>query len=303
MENNFRYKFTVFTSTYNRGHILGRVYESLKKQTFRNFEWIIIDDGSNDDTCEIVEKWINEDEISIRSFSQKNSGKHIAINSGVEKAQGELFLIIDSDDQCVPYALEKFNILWEKIDKIDKKNFSGVFANCFNKKNEIIGTKFPNDIFDNNFIDVFYRYSIKGDKWGFFRTDILKQYPFPVIDQEKFLSEALIWNRISLKFKTRFINEKLLLAEYQSDGLSKNSLKLRVQYPKGTTLYYKEFLALPVPLFWKIRNLINYIRFSFHEHNKISKQVVILTNNYLKFFYFFFLPVGYLFFRRDLFCN
>jgi glycosyltransferase involved in cell wall biosynthesis len=290
------YKFTVFTATYNRSHLLGRVYESLKKQTFKDFEWIIVDDGSSDKTEELVQSWIKEGNLSISFFQQKNSGKHVAINLGVSHAQGELFLILDSDDECFSNSLERLNSYWEKIPYEEKNNFSGIYGNCIDRNNQIIGSKFPSDLIDASFLDIYYKFNTKGDKWGFFRTDILKEYPFPVIEGEKFLTEAVVWNRIALKYKTRFINENFLLVEYQSNGLSGQSLNIRVKYPLGATLYYKEFFSMPVPLFWKIRGLLNYIRFSFHAD--LNLWQIVNIKNY--FWCVLFLPLSYLIYKNDL---
>jgi glycosyltransferase involved in cell wall biosynthesis len=291
------YKFTVFTATYNRSHLLGRVYESLKKQTFKDFEWIIVDDGSSDKTNELVQSWIKEGNLAISFFQQKNSGKHVAINLGVSRAQGELFLILDSDDECFSNSLEKLNFYWEKIPYEKKNSFSGVYGNCIDRNNQIIGSKFPSDLIDVSFLDIYYKFNIKGDKWGFFRTDILKEYSFPVIEGEKFLTEAVAWNRIALKYKTRFVNENFLLVEYQSNGLSGQSLKVRVKNPLGAALYYGEFLSMPIPVYWKIRGLLNYLRFSFHGNLNIFKQISKI-NHY--FFGLFLLPLGYIIYRNDL---
>jgi len=292
-------KFTVFTATFNRAHLLGRVYESLRNQSFKNFEWLIVDDGSTDKTEEIVSAWVKEGYLSIRYFKQENAGKHAALNLGVQAAKGELFLILDSDDRCVPNALERFDINWNQITPADKPKFSGIFSNCINEDNKIIGSKFPVDILDCSFIDAYYKYNIQGDKWGFFQTNILRAYPFPVIKGEKFLTEAIVWNRIALKFQTRFINENLLLVEYQVDGLSGRSAQLRIKNPLGAALYYQEFLLLPVSIYWKLRNLLNYIRFSFHAQLALIRQIKNLRKNSWRLWYFIFLPFGYFIYKKD----
>jgi hypothetical protein len=188
---------------------------------------------------------------------------------------------------------------WEDIDPEIKANFSGIFSNCLDSKRQVIGSKFPEPIFDGSFIDIFYKYNVKGDKWGFFRTEILKQFPFPVIAGEKFLSEALVWNRVALQFKTRFINEGLSLVEYQPDGLSSRSLLLRIKNPQGAILYYREFLDLPLALYWKLRNLLNYLRFSFHGRTKIFQQIISLKNYFLIFCSLLLLPVAYFIYKND----
>lgn len=300
MSNKHSYRFTVFTATFNRRNLLGGVYESLRRQTFKDFEWIIVDDGSTDDTEGLISAWIAEDVVPIRYVKQKNRGKHAAINIGVQMALGDFFLIVDSDDSCVDDALEKLIHYWDLIPAEQKSVFSGVMSNCANKQGILIGSNFPEDIFDASFIDTFYKIGIKGDKWGFFKTEVLRQFPFPIIENETFLTEALVWNRIALKFKTRFINESLLIVNYQRDGLSCSSLKLRTQFPKGATLYYKEFLYLPTGYFWKFRNLINYLRFSLHSKQNIIAQIHALDSNIFGLVSVIALPFACLIYMIDL---
>lgn len=295
----YKYKFTVFTPTFNRAKLLPALYKSLKQQTFKDFEWLIIDDGSTDDTENMVLSWINEKSITIRYIKQKNQGKFIAINVGVKEALGEFFLIIDSDDYCLDNALEKLLSYWDKIPENEKIDFSGVMSLCIDKNNKTIGDKFPKDIFDYSWIDLRFKFNIKGDKWGFYTTEILKKYPFPVIGNEKFLSEGIIWNRIGLKYKTRFINESLLVVDYQKDGYSSYSRKLRMIYPLGAILYYKEFLTLPVNFLWKMRNFINYLRFSFHAKKSFYKQVTEINNIWLKLISPGLIIISYLVYKFD----
>ncbi len=297
MNNQSTYNFTVCTPTLNRANLLSRVYDSLKRQDFKDFEWLIIDDGSTDNTETLVNSWIEEKILPIRYFKQIHGGKHVALNLGLDNARGKLFLIIDSDDYFVDNALGTFFKHWQSIER--KELFSGVLANCINPNNKLIGTKFPADIYDSNFIGTFYNQKVLGDKCGFFVTDILRAYRFPVFAGEDFLSEALIWNRLSLKYKTRFLNESLLVADYQSGGLSDRSVMLRIKNPQGAVSYYKEFLLLPVPISWKLRNLVNYIRFSLHGGLSIGEQIIALKPVYLKLFFLLCLPFGLYFFYSD----
>src|SRR5216684_1317229 len=117
---NYRYVFTVFTPTFNRSLTLSRVYESLRLQTFRDFEWLIVDDGSTDGTKGLVEKWQAESAFAIRYIYQENQGKPAAFNHGVQEARGELFLTLDSDDACVPQALERLKCHWDGISPTEK---------------------------------------------------------------------------------------------------------------------------------------------------------------------------------------
>lgn len=297
MINNYRYKFTICTTTFNRANLLQRLYNSLKMQDFSNFEWIIVNDGSTDNTENLVNSWIKESVLDIKYIKQVNSGKHVALNLAINRASGDLFLIVDSDDYLFNNTLSIFIKYWEAIKNND--NFSGVFANCVNTNNSIIGSKFIKDVRDSNFFDIFYCDKTVGDKCGFFRTDILKEFKFPVFGNEKFLPEALVWNRISLKYKTRFVNENLVVVDYQPDGLSKKNIEIRVANPIGTVIYYKEFLLLPIPVKWKVRNLINYIRFSLHGKISVKSQFINLKPTYLKFLFPVFLFIGLYFFYLD----
>lgn len=278
------YKFTVCTPTYNRAHTLNRVYESLLKQTFTDFEWIIIDDGSIDDTKKIVNRWIEDENINIRYIYQKNSGKHRALNKAIDLAQGELFLTFDSDDMCVENALELFLTSWDKIE--NKKDFVGVTALYKDAKGKTLGMRFPQDIFDSNTIECRYKYNIVGDKWGFQRVDILRQNKFPEYEGENFLAEGVVWNQIAQKYKTRYVNQYLGVVDYQEDGLSANSIKLRINNPNGALNYYNsEMVINGIPLIRQIKDNINYIRFSKHAQipfinivsNSKNKYITLLT--------------------------
>ncbi|MFA6194135.1 MAG: glycosyltransferase family A protein [Patescibacteria group bacterium] len=297
MNNQSSYNFTVCTPTLNRANLLGRVYDSLKRQDYKDFEWLIVDDGSTDNTGVLAESWIKEAILPIRYIKQENKGKHAALNVGLDNARGRLFLVIDSDDYFVDNALSIFWKYWQSL--ADQASFSGVLANCMDPAHNIIGSEFPEDVYDSDFIEVFYRRKVRGDKCGFFVTDILRAYKFPVFPGENFLSEALVWNRLALKYKTRFINDRLLVADYQPGGLSDRSVVLRMKNPLGAIVYYQEFLDLPLAISWKLRNLVNYIRFSLHGRINIWKQARALKPAYLKFFFPFFLPLGLFFFYSD----
>jgi glycosyltransferase involved in cell wall biosynthesis len=130
--------FTVFTTSYDRAYTLHRAYESLKRQTFRDFEWLIADNGSSDNTQEVVKKWIEEADFPIRLISwKKNVGIHGAINRGVQEARGEFFLGFDSDDECAPNSLEDLKKYWDLIPNDSKKSFSGVTARCVDRNSSL----------------------------------------------------------------------------------------------------------------------------------------------------------------------
>lgn len=201
--------FTVFTPTYNRAHTLHRVYDSLCAQTLRDFEWLVVDDGSIDNTRELVASWAKTADFAVRYFWQENSGKHIAHNLAVGEARGEFFTVLDSDDACVPRALERFAYYWNAIPARDRSYFAGVGALCRDQKGDIVGDHFPTDAFDASTRDLTYRYRVRGEKWGTVRTAILQRYAFPEIGNTMFVPEGLLWLQIGKIYKWRYFNEVL----------------------------------------------------------------------------------------------
>lgn len=249
-------RFTVLTPTYNRAHTLERLYESLCAQTLREFEWIIVDDGSTDSTRETVQSW--KSFFAIRYFWKRNGGKHTAMNLGVKEARGEFVAFIDSDDMPVPRALERFDYRWRQIPNPAK--FSTCTALTCTPDGAVKGNPFPADVVDAfNFSDQ-YRYRGAVDRWGINRTDILREFPFP--EDERFVPEGLVWNRISRKYYTRFFNEPLLIVFPSSDSLSRRLVDLRASSPKATLTYYRELALSSAPARSRLRAAANLCRFS-----------------------------------------
>jgi glycosyltransferase involved in cell wall biosynthesis len=296
MSRNLKPCFTVFTPTYNRVHYLLHVYESLKKQTNKDFEWLIVDDGSSDGTNDFVGQWKQEGLLTIRYFYQRNQGKHVAFNLGVVEAQGELFLTLDSDDTCIPSALERFDYHWQGISVAERNLFSGVTCLCMDAVGKIVGTRFPAAVMDADPITLSMRHRVVGEKWGFHRTEILRQYPFPTFRSERYVPEGLVWNRIGRKYKMRYIDEPLRVYDYLPDGITASMTRLRVRNPRGMRLYYLEYVVLDVPIQYRLKAIINYFRCSAHaglaplaalsELKNFSEGLLLI-------------PVGYLFYFID----
>lgn len=204
------FTFTVFTPTRNRGHVLHRVYRSLQHQTFRDFEWLIVDNDSDDETSAIVAGWQQDADFPIRYVRHKNRGVHVSRDRAVREARGQLFLEFRSADSCMPEALERFLYHWTSIPEERRTHFVGVTALAMDERGQIIGRQFPEQVFDSNPNELFYRYDLRGERWGFQRTDIMRRYPLPVIEgYTGYIPEGAIWSRIGRRYQTRFVNEVL----------------------------------------------------------------------------------------------
>lgn len=257
-------KITVFTPTFNRGHLLNKLYNSLLEQNFTDFEWLIIDDGSKDDTSQIIQEFIKQNKIRIRYLQQENSGKHIAINKGVTEARGTLFFIVDSDDWLPSDSLDTIIHHWTNVTNLkDWHDFAGVSGNRLYSNGQVNGGDVPYEVLDTDTFHFRHKMKIKGDKAEVYLTEILTRYPFPVYKDEKFCPESLIWNRIGQRFKMRHFNKAIYIGDYLQGGLSDRSVILRAGSSRYTLLLYQEMVNNPkLPLISKIKALINFWRFS-----------------------------------------
>lgn len=235
----YKYKITVFTPTYNRGHIIKNLYKSLKVQTFKNFEWIVIDDGSTDDTSEIFNKIKKENnDFKITFLKTENGGKHRAINKALDIAEGELFFIVDSDDYLPTNSLERINF-WESTIA-DKEKFAGVAGNKGYDNNTIVGKIFEDEYVDATSLER-EKLNISGDKAEVFYTNILKNNKFPEFYGENFITECVIWNKIAFEgYKLRWFNEIIYICDYLEDGLTMAGQKIFIDNPKGYAIFIRK---------------------------------------------------------------
>lgn len=264
---------TIFTPTFNRGYILMSLFNSLQNQTNLDFEWVIVDDGSVDNTKEIVEDFKKISRFPIRYFYQNNAGKHIAINKGVQEANGKLFFIVDSDDYLSVTAVAQ--IVFDFSFIIDDETFAGLTYLRAYHNGVIIGGDVNYSVLDCNLLDYRFKYKIKGDKAEIYRTDVMKKFIFPRFEGEKFCPEALVFNRMALQYKLRHINEAIYFCEYLADGLTAKIVKVRMQSFQASLLYYQELYEMPIPYIYKVKAAINYCRFalcaSTHKYSYFSK--------------------------------
>ncbi len=260
-----RYTFTVFTPTFNRAYTLPRVFESLDRQTFRDFEWLVVDDGSTDDTRSLVEGWRHEKRFPIRYLHQPNSGKHVADNLAARLAHGRFIATLDSDDWYIPSTLERFLAIWESIPIGDREQYAGGVALCADRHNVLIGNPFPRDVFDTNYSDLSRRYGVRGDKTGFGRIEVVRSYPFPTFEGETLILESLVYDRIARNYRIRCVNEILKIVEYQHAGLSADSRFSFISNPRSSKLFFLEQLKLTeLSPIHRLSAYANHTRFSLH---------------------------------------
>lgn len=250
---------TVFTPTYNRAYILTKLYRSLCNQTCKQFEWIIVDDGSTDNTSELIGTFIQEGNIEIVFVQQFNGGKHRAINRGVGLAKGDLFFIVDSDDQLTEDAIEQILRYHDGIK--DKNDFAGVCGLKAYFDGRRVGGDSYFTILDCSNLEFRYKYKIKGDMAEVIRTDVMKEFPFPEFAGEKFCSEAVVWNRMAQKYKIRYFYKNIYLCDYLEDGLTASITKIRMKSPQASMLCYSELFHYDIPVLQKIKAAVNYWRF------------------------------------------
>ena len=253
---------TILTPTYNRASLLPRLFDSLLRQTNKDFEWIVVDDGSTDDTREVV---ANLKEKCGGAFPmgyvyKANGGKHMAINIGAERARGELLFIADSDDLLTDDALETVANSWHDIS--DDKSFAGIAGlDITMDTREVIGSGLPQEHIDCNAIDIRYRHHVTGDMKEVFRTEVLREFPFPEFAGERFCPEQLVWFRMARRYRLRYINKPIYIADYQPDGITAGITRARMRNPSASMLTYAELAECPVPFLVKVKAAINFWRF------------------------------------------
>jgi glycosyltransferase involved in cell wall biosynthesis len=252
-----KFRMTVFTPTFNRARPLSRVYDCLSKQTCKDFEWLIVDDGSTDDTHREVVTWQGFAKFPIRYAFQQNQGKHVAFNLAVRLAEGKYFLPFDSDDLCVPTAVERFLFHWSQIEADPR--FANVSCLSMSTDGNILGERYPAQVVDEPTFWGQYRFLSGGERWGVTRTEVLREFPFP--EGERYVLDGLIWNRIANRYSARFVNEALKIYILGADSLSHKLVNLKASSPKATSAYYRELAFSQVPNPVKLKAAINWATF------------------------------------------
>lgn len=258
---------TVFTPAYNRAYTLYKCYESLTRQTNKDFKWMIIDDGSTDNTSDLVAKWKEESDFEIIYIYKQNGGMHTAHNTAYENIDTELNVCIDSDDYLTDDAVEIIVTEWEKIRS---KKLAGLGALNIFKSGEIIGSKFPENIKLSKYFDIYNKYGVVGDKKFVYRTELIKNFPYPEYEGEKYVGLDYKYKKLDEEYELALINKVVCVVEYMEDGSSKNMLRQYRNNPRGWCFFRVENLKIPnTSLKFKFKESIHYV----------SSSLMIKDNN------------------------
>lgn len=223
---------TVITPTYNRGELLRPLFRSLQMQSCKDFEWLIVDDGSTDGTKRHVQDFLKEADFPVKYLFKENGGKHTAVNAGVEITVTELVFIVDSDDTVLPEGIATIRKYYDKYKNEANLGFFSFLKVC----EQGILVKMPKD----EYIASYVKERIKGNRLGdmaeVFFTHVLKENPFPVFENERFLSEDVAWIAIGLKYRVVFVNEPIYRFSYLEDGLTRNNKQHKFASPLGSMM-------------------------------------------------------------------
>jgi glycosyltransferase involved in cell wall biosynthesis len=290
---------TVFIPAYNRAALLPLALASVDQQTFRDFEVVVVDDGSTDDTRAVAQEWIARNRFPLRYIHQENQGMHASHNTAIAHARGLLTMRLDSDDTLLPQALEHIHRRWQAIPDADKPRFAGISGLCLNDDGTISGEPYPREVVDSDYLEIFTLCRMNGERREALRTEVWREFPYPRIDGERRLRSTLVLRRMAHRYKMRFVNDVLQVNRHAVGGITANRFRYRMLYPKGQRLYYLEectlndrYTGLPKLYGQHIR----YVRYSLHSGVGLRAQADEVKHRWL---WLAALPSGVLAWARD----
>jgi len=265
-ERNNKIFLSIITATYNREKLLSRLYRGLYDQSMFDFEWIVIDDGSNDNTKLSVES-LNADRFDIiyRRKGDFPNGKHRAINYSHQFISGDFVCILDSDDVLLPDAIQTIN---KDLLLLRDKSLVGISYLSVDFQGRVIGRRHKNDFLISDFFDERYSNNTYGDKFEVWRTDVFTNHKFPEINGEVFFPEGFLWLKMADKQRVLFRNKATQKKEYQLDGISMSARKIHLNNPIGMIMYYEELLSKQLSFIQKFKYRL--LKRTFFMANKIK---------------------------------
>lgn len=259
-------RLTVFTPTYNREKLLKRVYDSLVRQTNKDFLWLIIDDGSSDNTKEVVESFISEGLIEIEYRYCDNGGKMRAHNRATENLSTELFICVDSDDYLVDNAVEKLLNRWDEESDL-KKSLAGIISHKGKSETTLLSdVEFPDGIRYSGLYSLYLK-GFKGETTIMFKSEVIKAFPFPEIEGEKYVPEDYIYDKIDREYEYIVFPEIITICEIVENGYTDSVKKLKLENKNAFYLYYKQRAEITPFSILKIK----YLGF-FAKYAKLTKR-------------------------------
>lgn len=280
-------KITIVTPTYNRAKELSELYKSLLEQTKKDFIWLIIDDGSTDNTKEVTESF-DQKTFPIVYVEKLNGGKHTAINYSMNYITTELTMIVDSDDYLTKNAID---IILKEWKCNSAENLAGMILLKEDVSGKLSGFKFPKERFIGNINSFLLNNHSRGEVADVWVSEIFKRYPYPEFKGEKYLAETTIWVEISKDFNVLFINEVVYIFEYREGGLTKSGRRLRINNSKGSMLNSKVYLLHDFGLAMHLKKMLLYICYGFFSKCSI---VEMYNNIPQKIMFIVLLPFGFL---------
>lgn len=280
---------TVFTPTYNRAYLLPRLYESLCRQSSKDFSWMVIDDGSTDDTKGLVQTWISENKIQIEYHYKANGGMHTGHNLAYAKIETELNVCIDSDDYMPDDAVGLILNRWREIG--NKSKTAGIIGLDADTKGKIIGSEIPKHLEKGSLHDLYHKHNVTGDKKLVLRTDIVRKYPaYPEYTGEKLVPLGVLYLMIGKDFDFAYANEVYCIVEYQEEGSSHTIFKQYKQSPRGFAYARKVSLKITSSVKDIIKDSVHLVSCGI-----FAKDLgLIFSRNPYWFLSFLFLPIGLL---------
>ena len=278
---------TVFTPTYNRGYCLHLGYEALKRQTNRNFKWLIIDDGSTDNTKELIDTWIAESAFEIEYHYQENGGMHAGYNTAYELIETELNVCVDSDDYLTDDAIEKILRFWERNRN---EKYAGIVGLDATKDGAVLWQRFPKELNSVTLEDLAYKHKLPGDRKLIYRTEVVKEYgKYPTYKGESFVPLSTLFLQIDKDYEMLCLNEVLCIVEYMEDGSTRNIFRQYKRHAKG--FRYSRIIEMKYSSYSivKIKAIVHFI-----SCNMFLKDYRFFKDNECKKLTFLLLPFGFL---------
>lgn len=247
----------IFTPTYNRAYTLEALFESLKQQTSQRFYWLIVDDGSTDGTEALIERFKAANPFRIEYERQANGGKQRAHNTGVARCESELFFCVDSDDTLTPNAVETILDAWKTFRS--DPSVAGIVGLCGKDGIAPLGTRMPQNVRTTTFWDLYYKRGHKGDSALVHRTSILKEFPFFVAENEKFMAEPFVYHQIDQTYTLGVVDRILIVREYLDDGYTRNVRETTKQNPVGYMTLKRMYIGYSDTFGLKFYNSVLYL--------------------------------------------